>query len=290
MTQVNELTLVTTIRPEEPLGSPALEPARAQLLARATAPRGRRRETPARSARVRGLRWTVTPVSVAAAAALILGITGFGSSAPHGGSTVSGSSVTASAAGGDHTQVTYQTAAYTLNAAAAALAKSNTAIPRGDQFWYVKSTNGSVVGPDICWYSIDGSQVSRCTGSSIFKEPAAFDPNTPQTVAGWSSYLKQKWGWDSAGKASVAELESQYLVPASKATLFTYLASQPGITLVKGLQVSGRPVIGVDLTGDGQNVLLFSTKGAPTLVGIRKGNNPDLLWTTGIVNKAGQRP
>ena len=142
----------------------------------------------------------------------------------------------------------------------------------------------------------DGPIVTRrCT-----PQPA-YLPHMPTQADGMLPYLERTQGVRPGDLNDVAKtvgelLDSDYLLPAQQAALYTFLARTPGITVQRGVtDAAGRPGIGVAWSFEGSQAMLVFDPETYTYLGMStRGSDGQrggtALLTTAIVDNAGQLP
>lgn len=221
------------------------------------------------------------------------------------------------------------TAKQVLDRAAAAALSEPTVIPQPDQFVYTKDTNdyGAAAGVRSLvseyWHSVDGLRNSLITATLTYTDGRtshssqiypgcrnghynsggtsagactawpAFLPDMPTTASAMLRYLERTQGVEPGDPAglfhAIAEMGSEYYLPAQRAALYQLLATTPGLTVVQNVHdVAGRPGVGIQASVFNM-VLIFDPQTYASLGYNFQGGGGATLQIA-IVDQVGQLP
>ena len=206
------------------------------------------------------------------------------------------------------------TAKQFLDSAAAAALTGSPAIPRPDQYVYVKINDGN--GIVQSWYSVDGRHnglsdnagfpplvVPGCLPGRILHSAArvlprhAHDGERDRPVAGPDARGEPTSTRTDPGqdRPSTIPGELTHLLPAQRAALYKFLAATPGLTVVHGIEDPlGRAGVGITWASGGSATLVFDAGTLAYLgwntVGLHGEKGGDALLSRAIVDRAGELP
>ncbi len=276
---MNDLDLITELRPEMPLAGPAqLAHARERVMAAvASEPRAprlvaagphRRRAAAADPGRwPRRLAMSAVAASAVAAGVAIALVLGSASAPPAG--RPSGAPSSHPGSSGLQTLPARLTAAQWLSSAATATRQQAFVVPRPDQYVYTEGAGPYGTGKSRTWQSVDGSRAGLnepagllpgrlppCTvaqteaGTCALK--AAYLPQMPARPQAMFDYLTRLGGPAPPltaivlGKDLAGLLPALYLTPAQRAGMFQLMAQTPGFRLVRhAVDALGRSGVGI---------------------------------------------